>query len=187
MVHGFAGLSTEALLTGVIYGLNQASYTAIFGAGLGYARLSQQRWIRRWVPLAAFVMAVTSHILHNLAVHSFSGLNVLTMFLTLGGFVVLVVIIIWALQRQKFWIRRELKDEIPAHLYHVVISTSAKAKAQWSALFAQGYQGWRETRRLHQLCAELAFKRVQARRFPDEGEFTEEAKALRLEIKAMIE
>ncbi len=187
IVHGYAGLTTEALLTGAIYGLNQATYTAIFGAGLGHARLSKQHWIRRWVPLAAFLLAVTSHILHNLAVHSFSGRNAFAMILTLGGFIVLAVIIIWALQRQKIWMRMELKDDIPAHLYHVVLSTSGKAKAQWRALLAQGYQGWRETRRLHQLCAELAFKRMQARRFSDDSEFANEAEALRLEIETMID
>ena len=42
LIHGFAGLGMEALLTSAIYALNQAAYSAIFGAGLGYARISQK-------------------------------------------------------------------------------------------------------------------------------------------------
>jgi len=187
LIHGFSGLGTEALLTSAIYGLNQATYSAIFGAGLGYARLHRQRWIRRLVPLVAFVLAVTSHILHNLTVHTATGLNFLTMILTLGGFSVIVVIILWSLQRQKNWMRKELEGHIPRQLYNTVISSMSRARAQWRALFLQGYRGWRRTRRLHQLCTELAFKKMQARRFPEEVALARDAETLLSEVETIIE
>ena len=47
---GFGALGGTVFVDGVIHGLNQALYTAIFGAGLGYARLAQKRR-QRWAPL----------------------------------------------------------------------------------------------------------------------------------------
>lgn len=99
-LQGFAALSVEGFLTGVVYTLNQGAYTAIFGAGLGYARLNQKNGTRKLVPIAAFILAVGAHIAHNLAVHTVSGQNFLSMILTLGGFLLLIFVVAWSLRRQ---------------------------------------------------------------------------------------
>ena len=139
------------------------------------------------MPPSAFILAVSSHILHNLSVYNATGLNFLTMILTLSGFILILVIIVWSLQRQRHWLRTELENQIPPELYRTVIRTSSRAKAQWQALFVQGYQGWRRRRHLHQLCSELAIKLRQSRLFPDERGFADEAKALILDIDALLE
>jgi protease PrsW len=185
-VHGFSALSMEALFTGAIYTLNQAAYSAIFGAGLGYARMSKNRRARRWAPLLAFFLAVAAHIGHNVAVHAATGFNLLTMVLTLGGFILLGIISSLALRKQLQWIREELKDQISKELYDVVVSSARRAQSQWWAMFSQGYRGWRRTRRLHQSCTEMAFKLRQSRIFPAEKGLIAEVETLRKDIDRLI-
>ncbi len=93
MLRGFAGLNETIFVEGVLYGLDHALYTAIFGAGLGYARLAQQHWQRWAVPLIAFIGSVVFHALHNLAVRNAIGLNPLTVAATWIGVLVIVVVI----------------------------------------------------------------------------------------------
>jgi len=186
-IHGFVGLGTEAVLTGVIFTLNQASYTAIFGAGLGYARLSQRDGPRRLMPIITFILAVVTHILHSLVVHAVRGVNILTVVLTLSGVLVTLVIILVSLKRQQEWMRVELKEQIPNDLYDVVVSSSARARDQWKALFSVGYQGWRKERRLHQSCTELAFKLRQVRLFPAEEGLKAEVSVLQADIERLIQ
>jgi RsiW-degrading membrane proteinase PrsW (M82 family) len=187
LTRGYTGLSFTILLEGIFFGLNHALYSAIFGAGLGYARLSTKRW-GRWVfPFAAYLLAVLSHALHNLALRSVAGLNLLTVGLTLTGVLIVALLVVYLLRRQHKCLQVELLDELPDELYQTVLRPAAKAKAQWRSLRRGGFRAWRKSRRLHQLCAEYAFKRMQARISPEEEGIATQAKALREEIRVLIE
>jgi RsiW-degrading membrane proteinase PrsW (M82 family) len=187
LLQGFTGLGVVAILTGVVYALNQATYTAIFGAGLGYARLAQERRVRRLIPAGAFFLAVISHILHNLLLNNASGQNLLTMIISLFGFATIIGIIIWSLRRQQQWMQSELPGLIPQSLFEIIVKPGASARAQWRALFRHGYKEWRRTRQLHQLCTEMAFKRMQSKRFPEEDSIAAEAETLLAQIQSMTE
>jgi protease PrsW len=185
-VHGYSALGAQVLITGAIYTLNQAAYSAIFGAGLGYARMSHKPGARRCVPLLAFFLAVAAHIGHNVAVHAATGFNVLTMILTLGGFILLGIISSLSLRKQRQWIREELNEQLPGELYDVVVSSARRAQVQWRALFSQGYRSWRRERLLHQSCTEMAFKLRQSRLFPLETELLADVEMLRKDIDRLI-
>jgi RsiW-degrading membrane proteinase PrsW (M82 family) len=187
LLRGFDGLSSTIFIEGVLYGLNHALYTALFGAGLGYARLARQRWQRWAVPLAAFVLAVVSHALHNLAVRNAIGLNPLTVAATWVGVVVIVVVIVWSLRRQRQWLATELVGEVPDEVYRTLTVRGGRGRAQWQALRRGRLSGWRQVRRVHQQCAELATKKMQHRRRPDELRLLEEIGRLRQELKALVE
>ncbi len=185
-LQGFVALNAEILLTGVIYTLNHGAYTAIFGAGLGFARLSQKNGLQKLVPMAAFILAVGVHIAHNLAVHAVTGQNLLSMIFTLSGLILLFIIVVMSLHRQKTWLQEELKGDLSDDLYRVIVSSSARAKSQWHALISRGFGGWRRTRRLHQSCTELAFKLRQSKMFPGEKGLFEEVEILRQDIERLI-
>jgi len=182
LLWGFEGLSATAFAEGVIYALDHALYAAIFGAGLGLGRLAQERWQRWALPAGGFVSAVVVHALHNLVAHSLLGLNVVTVLTTGAGVILIVVAGGWSLARQHQCLRAELKDVIPDALYQTMVTPGARGRAQWQALQGEGFRAWRRVRRLHQLCAELAFKRAQARLWPDESEMEREAEALQKEV-----
>jgi RsiW-degrading membrane proteinase PrsW (M82 family) len=183
---GFEGFNIPAFVEGLLYGLDHAFYTAIFGAGLGLGRLSRERW-RRWAwPLAGFALAVAAHTLHNLLAWNLLGVDAITIVTTGAGVVLIGLVAGWSLRRQRQSLRSELKDELPRPLYRILVTPGGKARARWQALQASGLTDWQWTRRLHQRCAELAFKKVHLRRRPDEPGLTEEIERLRAEIDALM-
>jgi len=187
LLYGFEGLGITVLVEGVLYGLNQALYSAILGAGLGYARLAQQRWQRWAIPLAAFVLAVATHALHSLALRSTIGWNLLTLAVTWAGVVVMVVVMVWSLGRQRRCLATELPGEVPDEVLRSLIMRGGRWRAQRQALSRDGLRGLARIRHLHQQCAELAFKKMQHRQRPDEPGVLEEVMRLRKEVRALVE
>jgi RsiW-degrading membrane proteinase PrsW (M82 family) len=183
---GFEGLNVAVFVEGLLYGLDHAFYTAVFGAGLGLGRLAGERW-RRWAwPLAGFVLAVVAHALNNVLVWNLLGIDAITVVTTGAGVVLIGLVAGWSLRRQRHTLRSELKDELPQPLYRALVARGGRARAQWQALRAGGLTGWRRTRRLHQSCAELAFKKIQRQRRPDAPGLAEEIGRLRAEIDVLL-
>ncbi|MFQ6101040.1 MAG: PrsW family glutamic-type intramembrane protease [Anaerolineae bacterium] len=182
---GFNGLGAATFAEGLVYGLNHAFYTAVFGVGLGLARLAQTRWQRWALPAGGFMLAVVTHALHNLLARSLLGLNVVTVLSTGAGLILMGIIAGWSLERQRRCLATELADEVPGALYRALVAPGGRSRAQWRALWSGGLAGWLQARRLHQLCAELAFKKMQHRRRPDESGLLEEAQRLRGEMRAL--
>jgi RsiW-degrading membrane proteinase PrsW (M82 family) len=185
LLWGFPGLSGTAIIEGVVYGLDSALYSAVFGAGLGLGRLAQKRW-QRWVfPVGGFVLAAAVHALHGVLVYNLLGLNAITVTSTLVGVILIVVVGVGSLKRQQQCLRAELKD-LPQEVYQVMVTPGARTRAQWRALRRDGIGGLRRARQLYQLCAEMAFKRMQARLRPDEAEIVREAEALRGRVERLL-
>ncbi|UCC88779.1 MAG: PrsW family intramembrane metalloprotease [Anaerolineales bacterium] len=187
LLRGFSGLGSTIFIEGVLYGLNHAFYSALFGAGLGYARLARSRWQRWSIPLAAFVLAVASHALHNLVIRSAVGLNLLTVALTWVGVLLMVVLMCWSLRRQQRCLVIELVGEVPDEVYRTLITWEGRMRARWQAFRTEGLRGWRRREHVHQQCAELAFKKMQHQRRPDEPGLLEEVVRLRKQVRALVE
>lgn len=183
---GFDGLNVAVFAEGIVYGLDHALYTAFFGAALGFARLAQKPWQRWAVPVGGFVLTVAIHALHNLILRNLLGLSVTTVATTCAGLILMGIIAGWSLERQRRCLISELADEVPDALYRMLTTRGGRSLAQWRALFTGGLRGWRQARRLHQLCAELAFKKMQRRRRPDEPETVQEIARLRQEIGSCL-
>jgi RsiW-degrading membrane proteinase PrsW (M82 family) len=181
---GFDGLNVTVFAEGIVYGLDHALYTAFFGAALGFARLAQRPWQRWAAPVGGFVLTVATHALHNLILRNLLGLSVTTVLTTCAGLILMGIIAAWSLERQRRCLVTELADEMPDALYRTLTARGGRGLAQWRALFTRGLRGWRQARRLHQLCAELAFKKMQRRRRPDEPETAQEIARLRQEISS---
>ncbi len=184
---GFDGLSVSVFAEGLAYGMNHALYTAIFGAGLGLARLTQKRR-QRWVlSVGGFVLAVATHALHSLLARNLLGLNVVTVLATGAGVILVGIVTGWSLARQRRCLITELVGEVPDALYRTLTAPGRRSRAEWRALWTGGMSEWRRARRLHEWCTELAFKKMQHRRRPDESEIVQEIERLRQEISALVE
>jgi RsiW-degrading membrane proteinase PrsW (M82 family) len=181
LLRGFVGLNSTILIEGILYGLNHALYAAIFGAGLGFAVLATRGWQRWVVPLGAFVLAICCHALHNLAMHNALGLSLWTVLATWAGVIVIVVIVVWSLRRQRQYLRQELAGEVPDQIYRTMTMLGGRQRALWQALRQGGLRGWQKARRGHQLCAELAFKKARHQRRPEPA-LAQEIERLRQEI-----
>jgi RsiW-degrading membrane proteinase PrsW (M82 family) len=185
LLWGFDGLSVAVFAEGLIRGMNQAFYTAVFGAGLGFARLAQRRWHRWALPVGGYVLAVATHALHNLLARTLLGLNAWTVITTGAGLLLVGIVAGWSLARQRRCLQVELAGEVPETLYHTTVTPGARTRVQWQALRTNGLKGWRQARQLHQLCAELAFKKMQRQRRLDEPDAVQEIERLRREIRAV--
>jgi RsiW-degrading membrane proteinase PrsW (M82 family) len=181
LLRGFGGLGMTIILEGIVFGLNHAMYTAIFGAGLGYARLSETRMAKILVPIITFILAVAANASHNLVINNLLGFNLLSLAVHWLGVGLIILVSVWSLRRQRHVIATELAGEIPAYLYNNMLDTNLKRN---SLNEAQKRGGPKEKRRLktqYQLLAEYAFKKMQHHKFPQDH-LGEEVEALREEI-----
>lgn len=186
LLRGFAGLSSTIFIEGVLFGLNHAFYSAIFGAGLGYARLSQNRRKRWTIPLLTFFLAVICNGMHKRAIQYSVGLNLFTVFLTLLGLFATLVVMYWSLKRQQRTLETELKGEVPIALYQILISQRLRRHSLWRALRQEGIGSWQRLRHTYQQCAEFAFKKMQYKRFPDEPGLLAEVLRLRKVVQTLV-
>jgi len=182
LLWGFEGLNAGVFAEGIVQALNHALYTSILGAALGFARLVRRRWQRWTVPLGGFVLAVAIHMLHNLLARRLVGFNPLTALVTVAGLVLIVGVAAGSLARQRQCLRAELRGEVPGDLYRAMLAPGGRMRAQLRALRRGGIGAWREARRLHQLWAELAFKKQQTRFHPDHADLAQELERLRREL-----
>jgi protease PrsW len=112
---GFVDLTVLIFLRAIIFGLNHAFYTGLFGMGLGMARHARSRAAARFWVVAGFMAAVLAHALHNFGA-TISAVNPLGILLSLGmavmgvGLIGLAVLLTW--RQERTWIRDELREEV---------------------------------------------------------------------------
>jgi RsiW-degrading membrane proteinase PrsW (M82 family) len=187
LTHGFVELQRKVFVEGFIYGLNHAFYTALFGAGLAYAVLAPSR-TRRWaVPTAALLFAVIANGLHGVLMRNTLGVNLLSYGLTWLGALIVLAIMFWSLKQQQRTIQRELVGEVPDSLRLTLLRPGARAWAEAMALRQRGWRGWRQTRDLFQLSAELAFRKAQYASHPDQTELALDVDTLRSQVQRLME
>lgn len=112
---GFVDLTVLIFLRAVVFGLNHALYTGLFGIGLGLARHAKtEEAARRWMVIG-FVAAVGAHALHNLgaSISSVNGLGILLSLVLAGAGVALIgVVVLLTWRQERLWLRDELSEEV---------------------------------------------------------------------------
>jgi len=163
---GVEGLTFVVLMRAVVFGLNHALFTSVFGAALGYARTARAGGQRALVPMLGLLVAMFLHGLHNL----FAVLTSITCFSLLLGLIsdwagVLVIFVVMALawQQEKRWISTHLKPEVDNGLltqeeYDMIRSYRNRVIARWQAWSRLERSTARRLSKLSQLATELAFK-----------------------------
>jgi RsiW-degrading membrane proteinase PrsW (M82 family) len=185
LLHGWPGLGARVFTRGLVYGLNHALYTAILGAGLGFAR-TMRAGRPRWAPtVGAFLLAVLAHAAHNVVVRQALEWSVITVVATWVGVFAVAGLLAWALMRERRVLVAELAGEIPDDLFVRMLTVGGRPKMRWQALVREGWRGRQRVRRQQKLCAELAFKKAQTRRHPDEP-LAAEIDALREQVQASV-
>lgn len=163
---GYGGLFTLFVVRVLLGGWNHAVYTSFTGIGLAVLRLSHNAFIKVVAPVTGLLLAMGAHALHNtmvtLLAQNLGGL-LATLAVDWLGWIVMGLIILWALRRERRWISTHLRDEVErgtlseAH-YRIACSSWAQTAARMRALFGGRY---RTTWRFYQACSELAQKKHQ--------------------------
>jgi RsiW-degrading membrane proteinase PrsW (M82 family) len=161
--------------------LGHSTFTALFGAGLGYAREIRGRGRQALAPLAGLVAAVLLHSLFdfvdfqaNAAVHMphVSQLTTrLALMAVLADYVplflaqaLLLHLLVRALRREAATVREYLAAEIPAGVvtpdeYAVLQKANLRARLEHHYLLAWGPRAYLLARALHQTATGLAFRK----------------------------
>lgn len=163
---GLESLSALVLMRGVVFGVNHALFTSVFGATLGYARMSR-RGFWRWVaPPLGLLGAMLLHGIHNL----FASLGdticfglLLSVASDWGGVLVILAVILLSARQEKQWIATYLKPEVNSGLitqqdYDMISSYRRRQAALWRARLQLNRSETRRVDRLTQLATDLAFK-----------------------------
>ncbi|MDY7040085.1 MAG: PrsW family intramembrane metalloprotease [Chloroflexota bacterium] len=175
---GYAGLNRAIFLQGVVFGLNQALYSALVGAGFGLARAVRKgrgRWL--W-PLAGLLIAVAAHTLQNTATHLAATdvtpwLFRVAVVSSWAGVLVVVAVLVGVGDRERRLVARQMQDEVargtlPAGRYDWVKSYQRRLRVQWRTVVRGQFRRWWTLRRFTRACTELAFRKERAARLgPD--------------------
>jgi len=167
---GLASWGQVVFLRTAVFGLNHALYTATVGAGLGLIRYRRDVGQRVLIPLAALVLAITLHGVHNLfaQVGSVVCWGILVSLASdWAGVLVLVAVAVLAGRHERQWITLELADEVKRGTltvaeYRLLQSSRSRLVARLGALTDGGWRAYRHLGTFFHLATELAFRRYQA-------------------------
>lgn len=159
--------------------LSHSTFTALFGAGLGFARETRSRPSRWLLPLLGFCGAVLCHTAFDFTTYAadalaaaravsspallVGGALVLTYLPLFGEQATLLAILVAALRREAAIIREFLAGEVSAGSvtpdeYALLQHAALRARAERRLLFALGLRAYLTARALHQTAIGLAFR-----------------------------
>jgi RsiW-degrading membrane proteinase PrsW (M82 family) len=188
-VDGLPGILFIAFVRVVLVGWQHPFYTAFTGIGLAIARLNRSALVKIGAPVLGWLAAVFTHSLHNtLATLLNGGPGILFgTVLDWTGWLAMSAFALWALSRERGWIRNQLREELELGLITAAQYKSAcSAWSQMGASFKAIRLGrYRQTRRFYQACAELAFKKQQRMTMGEEGHNSQIITGLRSEVSRL--
>ncbi|MCJ7700425.1 MAG: hypothetical protein MUO62_02475 [Anaerolineales bacterium] len=134
-------------------------------------------------------VAVITHAVHNTIITLATGAGGLFFgtFLDWSGLLIMFFFILWAIHREKNWIKTHLLEEIAfGSITHAQYRTASSAWAQNLARFNALSSGkyW-ATHRFYHLTANLAYKKEQLARMGEEKGNTAKIAVLRAEIREL--
>lgn len=156
----------------VLFGLNHPLFSALFGAGLGWARYHGGRWTRLLSPGLGLAAAIGLHWLHNAlaagqTVHGWA--LPLALVADWSGLALIAALIALAWAHERRWLVEGLREEVRAGTlsqaeFAVAISHRRRAAAEWRAFRQAGWRGYRDLANHYQALTDLAFARYHLSR-----------------------
>jgi len=184
--NGFLGLMWLAVVRDIIVGWQHPFYTSFIGIGLAIARLNRNEVVKILAPIAGWLLAVTTHSLHNTLANILPGLGgfIFGSIADWTGWFFMFCFVLWAIYREQQYMTQLLKEEVKqgiisqAH-YRTACSSFNQSLARIKALTSGHYH---ITNRFYQACAELAHKKNQRNTLGEEGGNSKTIEALRKEL-----
>src|SRR5437016_1218832 len=171
-VQGGAGsLTFIFILRGMAAPFSHPLFTSMTGIGLGWARQSNNGFIKLVAPVLGFMFAIFLHGTWNAtatyggAAGFFAGY-----FLIMGpAFIITLMVIFFSLRREGRIVRQFLYPDyqrgfFDAGEYEKLATIRGRMGLSWNAMTTKGFSGWRARRRYNQIASELAFHRSRVTR-----------------------
>ncbi|MCP5098911.1 MAG: PrsW family intramembrane metalloprotease [Chloroflexi bacterium] len=183
---GVEAWSVNIFLRAIIFGLNHALFTSMAGLGIAVARMTTNKGLKFFAPVAGWMMAMFLHFVHNATVSFGNLLCLVALISDWGGVLLTFGIMVWAVIQERQWIRTYLADEVSIGTlteaqYAVACSGRKRARYNLNRLFSEGIGAYRQSARFFHRCSELAYKKHHFSLFQDD-KTAELAQDLRSEI-----
>ena len=171
-VQGGAGsLTFIFILRGMAAPFSHPLFTSMTGIGLGWARQSNNGFVKLVAPVLGFMFAIFLHGTWNAtatyggAAGFFAGY-----FLIMGpAFIITLMVIFFSLRREGRIVSEFLYPDyqrgfFDALEYQKLATIRGRMGLSWNAMTTRGFSGWRARRRYNQIASELAFHRSRVAR-----------------------
>jgi RsiW-degrading membrane proteinase PrsW (M82 family) len=187
---GMSGMLLLFFVRVILGGWNHAVYTAFIGIGLAVARHTHNTLLKFSAPVIGWFIGVSVHGIHNtmaVVLGGAFGLGGLaaTILVDWIGWLIIFIVILWAISREKRWLTQYLTEEVDQGIitqeqYQVACSSWARTRAHLKAMFDGRYK---KTWQLYQLCGELAQKKHQLANMGEEQRNSAIVDELRTELR----
>jgi RsiW-degrading membrane proteinase PrsW (M82 family) len=168
---GGAGLTITIILRGLMAPFSHPLFTSMTGIGLGWARQTNNKFIKFVAPIAGLLLAMTLHAIWNGSPTFFGGAGFLIMyfFVMVPVFIATLVVVGFALRREGRVVREHLLCDLQRGLftqdeYNRLCSVRGRMGASFGALTGGGFAVWRTRMQFNQTASELAFHRNRVAR-----------------------
>lgn len=167
---GVGGLTVTFVLRGMIGPFSHPLFTSMTGIGLGWARQSDNGFIKVTMPVLGFMLAMLMHGTWNASASlGLVGFIVAYFVIMIPAFVITLMTIFFALRREGRIVREFLYADyqngmLTPHEYERLCSIRGRMGLSWNALNKQGFSGWRTRMKCNQAASELAFHRSRVKR-----------------------
>jgi RsiW-degrading membrane proteinase PrsW (M82 family) len=164
-------LTAVFILRGMAGPFSHPLFTSMTGIGLGWARQSNNGFIKLVAPVVGFMFAVVLHGTWNGAATygGFFGFLAAYCLIMFPAFVITLIVIFFSLRREGRIVRQFLYPDYQKGFfdpteYEKLCSIRGRMGLSWSAMTAKGFSGWRTRMRCNQIASELAFHRSRVAR-----------------------
>lgn len=159
------------VLRGMAAPFSHPLFTSMTGIGLGWARQSENGFVKVAMPFLGFMLAILLHATWNgSAVFGGAGGFFAAYFVIMGpAFIVTLIVIIFSLRREGRVVRQFLYPEYQRGFFNMTeyekfCSIWGRMGMSWNAFWSHGVSTWRTQMRCNQLASELAFHRSRVSR-----------------------
>ena len=168
---GTKALTVIFVLRGMAAPFSHPLFTSMTGIGLGWARQSDNGFVKITMPILGFMLAILMHATWNGSA-TFGGLGgfLVAYFIIMGpAFIVTLMTIFFSLRREGRIVRQFLYPDFQNGLfdpqeYEKLCSVRGRMGMSWDALITGGFGAWRTRGRCNQIASELAFHRSRLAR-----------------------
>ena len=168
---GAGALTFTWILRGMAAPFSHPLFTSMTGIGLGWARQSNNGFIKIVMPVLGFMLAICLHATWNgAAVYGGAPGFFAAYFLIMGpAFIITLMVVFFSLRREGRIVRQFLYPDYQRGFfdqvdYDKLTSIRGRMGTSWRAMTTHGFGGWRARMRYNQIASELAFHRSRVAR-----------------------
>jgi RsiW-degrading membrane proteinase PrsW (M82 family) len=168
---GVGGLTVVFIIRGMAAPFSHPLFTSMTGIGLGWARQSNNGFVKVAMPVLGFMLAILMHATWN-GTATYGGLPgfLAAYFLIMGpAFIITLMVIFFSLRREGRIVRQFLYPDcqngfFDRQEYERLCTIRGRIGMSWNALTTKGFSEWRTRMRCNQIASELAFHRSRVAR-----------------------